>query len=383
MKKEKTTEHSSEGQTLNVVLIYYEPIQAGQTTHVLSLARGLREHGHHVSVILPANLKYSIENFRQADVNVIPLPLRKVLWPPRSILATARTIRQQQPDIVHIHSQEAGLLGRIIAWGARAKAIVYTPQVIDIRRKRWHWLYVLVEHLLARITDRIISVSEADRERMIEWGIPSPKIVNIPNGIELKGNNVNAEQARKALNLSGAYPVIMQVGRLSTQKNPLAFVEGAAQVLHQHPNAQFVLVGEGPLKEAIQLRAEYFGMNGAMRLLGWQDNAADLMAAADIISLTSEWEGMPHTLLEAMDKSRPVVATEVNGCPEIIEDHVTGFLVPPDDTTSWAKRIVELLDNPTKMKEMGQRGRERAQERFSRQKMIAQIEHLYSQLLEL
>ncbi len=376
-----------EERQLNILLVYYEPIPAGQTTHVLSVARGLAARGHRVSVILPAGLERSIEVFRQAEVNVIPLPFRKVMWPLRSIFSLAKLARpgsELSPDVVHIHSQEAGLLGRAIAWIARARAIAYTPQVIDIRRTRWHWLYVLAEYFLAHITDAIVSVSQSDRDRMIRWGIPAQKIVYIPNSIEV--NNLSgsrdAKRLRQTLGLDPERPVVMQVGRLSAQKNPLVFVEGAAQVIQEQPDAQFVLVGEGPMREVITQRAESLGLNGAVRLLGWRDNAVDLMAAADVVSLTSEWEGMPHTLLEAMAKSRPVVATAVNGCPDVVADGKTGFLVPPGDTLSWARRVIDLLNTPDLMDEMGQRGKERVAERFSQGKMITRIEDLYFRLVE-
>ena len=366
---------------LNVLLVYYEPIPAGQTTHVLSLAQGLNERGHHVSVVLPAGLERGARAFRQLGVNVVPLPLGKVAWHPRSILSLSRLIRpgSKKPDIVHIHSQEAGLLGRVIAWAAGAPAIVYTPQVIDIRRARWHWLYVWMERILAHITAAIVSVSELDRQRMVRWGIPPRKIVHIPNGINLGELTVpvDANRARRALGLNEERPLVMQVGRLSAQKNPLAFVEGAARVIQEHPEAQFALVGEGPLRETVTLRAQALGLNGAVRLLGWRDNAARLMAAANVVSLTSEWEGIPHTLLEAMAMSRPVVAPAVNGCSEIIVDGATGFLTPPGDTASWASRVSHLLNNPALMDEMGRRGRERVEAKFSQREMVAQIESVY------
>jgi glycosyltransferase involved in cell wall biosynthesis len=350
---------------------------------VLSVARGLAARGHHVSVVLPADLERSIKAFQQAEVNVIPLPLQKLLWPLRSIFSLVKLVRSG-PDIVHVHSQEAGLLGRAVAWMAGARAIVYTPQVIDIRRTRWHWLYVLVERFLARITDVIVSVSDSDRERMIRWGIPPQKIVKIPNSVDV--NEIDGisdtDRIRKALGLDPERPLVMQVGRLSAQKNPLAFVEGAAQVLQKRPDAQFALVGEGPMREAITQHAETLGLNGALRLLGWRDNAAAMMTAADVVSLTSEWEGMPHTLLEAMAKSRPIVTTDVNGCPDVVVDGKTGFLVPPGDTLVWAERIIDLLENPKLMDKMGRRGRERVIERFSQEQMITCIEELYVGLVE-
>lgn len=368
--------------SLNVLLIYYEPMPAGQTTHVQALARGLKTREHHVAVVLPTDLRDSAESFRRSGVEVVPLPLSKVMWPLRAVAALARLIRRRDFDIVHVHSQEAGLLSRAVAWMAGAPAIVYTPQVVDIRRVRWHWLYVLIERVLAHLTDRIISVNESDRKRMIRWGILPPKIVTIPNGIDLSGfgDSVDVGALRRSLGLREGRALVMQVGRLSAQKDPLTFIEGAAQVVQGCPDAQFVLVGEGPMREATKERTRSLGLSRSVHLTGWRPDASALMRAADVVTLTSRWEGMPHTLLEAMANSRPVVATAVNGCPEIVVDKVTGFLVPPGDATAWARCVADLLKDPLKRERMGRRGRRRVEERFSLGRMVGRIEGLYGRV---
>jgi glycosyltransferase involved in cell wall biosynthesis len=381
--------------SLRILLIYYEPIPAGQTTHVLSLARALDNCKYRITVVLPASLHRSITAFRQTGVEVVPLPLRKVVWRPRAVTTLARMIRRQGFDVVHVHSQEAGLLGRVVARMAGARRIIYTPQTIDIRRVRFHWLYVLIEHILAHVTDVIISVNEPDRKRMIQWGIPPYKIVTIPNGIDLSAfegpalsavegacpepveGPVDIGRLRRALGLDENRPLVMQVARLSAQKDPLAFVEGAAHVARELPEVQFALVGEGPLREAVAMRVRALGLERHVHLPGRHDEAFKLMAAADVVSLTSCWEGVPYTLLEAMAWSRPVVATAVNGCPEIVVDGETGFLVPPGDTTAWARRITDLLSDPVMSDTMGQRGRRRVEERFSLRDMVTRTESLY------
>lgn len=364
---------------LNVLLIYYEPIRAGQTTHVLGLARGLRGRGHEVTVVLPEELQRSASAFAQAGAHVVDLSLRKVAWPTPSIAAVAHLIRRSGFDVVHIHSQEAGLLGRAVAWATGAPAVVYTPQVIDIRRARWHWLYVLAERLLSHVNAAVISVSEADRERLIGWGIPPDKVVTIPNGIDLEAFDSGAVEVRlrQELRLEPGCPLVMQVGRLSAQKDPLAFVEGAAQVVEMCPKAQFALVGEGPLRGTVVTRARELGLDGAVHLTGWRDDAALLMKAADVVTLTSQWEGMPHTLLEAMACSRPVVATGVNGCTEVVAEGKTGFLVPPGDVVAWSRHVTELLRDPRMRARMGRRGRERLENAFSLEEVVDRIEELY------
>ena len=346
---------------------------------MLSLARGLERHAYQITVVLPEHLDRSIAAFRQAGVQVVPLPLRKVAWRPGAVAPFLRLVREQGFDVVHIHSQEAGLVARPLARLAGARAILYTPQTIDIARARWQWLYSSFERLLAGITDKIVSVNEPDRLRLIDWGIPPAKIVTIPNGIDLTPFEwpVQVLELRNSLGVDSDRPLVMQVGRLRAQKNPLAFVEGAAEVARECPDAQFALVGDGPLRDEVTSRIQQLGLEGSVRCLGWHDQGYRLIAAADVISLTSLWEGTPFTLLEAMAWSRPVVATAVNGCPEIVADGVTGFLVPPGDATAWARRVIELLHAPAQASAMGRQGRQRVEERFTLQQMLGRLETLY------
>jgi glycosyltransferase involved in cell wall biosynthesis len=288
-----------------------------------------------------------------------------------------------------VHSLEAGVCGRLVGWLASASRltstpILYTPQTIDIRRIRWHRLYRGIERLLANVTSTIISVNEADRQRLIGWGIPPAKILTIPNGIDLSAMQAPMEphMAQKSLNLDPDRPVVMQVARLSAQKNPLAFVDGAALVIRQRPATQFVMVGQGPLGDAVASRIQTLGLQEHIRLAGWRDQAYRLMTAADVITLTSRWEGSPYSLLEAMAARRPVVATAVNGCPEIIADGESGFLAPPGDVPAWAHRVLSLLDRPQLAKEMGERARQRVERMFPIQVTTARTIQLYRRLVQ-
>ena len=364
---------------LRLLLIYYEPHASGQTTHVLSLARGLDRSRYQVTVVLPDRLRESVTAVRRLGVEVVPLPLRKVLWPPSAILAVSRLIRERKADIVHIHSQEAGLAGRVVAWLCRAPAIVYTPQTIDIRRARLHWLYTSSERMLARVTDVIVSVNERDRRRLIEFGISPHKVLTVPNGIDLARYErpPDAAALRADLGLDADRPLVMQVGRLSAQKDPLVFVDGAAQVLDRCPDVQFALIGGGPMEEVLAGRIQDLGLGGRVHLLGWRDRAYRLLAAADLVTLTSRWEGMPYVLLEAMAWSRPVVATAINGIPEIVADGITGLLAPAANPAAWAEAVLQLLEDPSRAAAMGRRGRLRLEERFTVEQMLGRTEALY------
>jgi glycosyltransferase involved in cell wall biosynthesis len=365
---------------LKLLLIYYEPRVSGQTTHVLSLARFLDKNRYQLTVVLPAHLAQCQQDFLKTGAHVVLLPMRKFFWPLSSIITFFRLVNQAKMELVHIHSQEMGLTARPLAWLAGARAIFYTPQTIDIRQTRWSGLYIFLERTLARITKAVISVNERDRSRLVHWGIPARKVAMVPNGIDPAAVNLKPDRQAlfSAMGIDDRQPLVMQVGRLSAQKNPHDFIEGAILVLRQVPQVQFALIGEGPLEQEVLEQVRSLGLENSVHLLGWQPEASCLMAAANVVTLTSLWEGMPYSLLEAMAQCKPVVATSVNGCAEIVEDGVTGYLVAPQDPTAWAERVISLLRNPVLADKLGQAGRQRLQEKFSVHRMIHQLDGLYS-----
>jgi len=368
---------------LNVMFVYFEPQISGLTTHVLSLANRLDKSKYAITVVVPAHLHHCTTAFKQSGVAIVPLTMRKVFWNIKSTISMMMLIRREKIDIVHVHGQEAGILVRVLARLARAQVIIYTPQCTNIRNVRWFWLYRSLEKVLSFITDMIISVNEIDRTKLIQWGIHSSKVITIKNGIDPNSFNepINVGKVKHDHGLDENLPLVMQVGRLSDQKNPLAFVEGASIVVREHPDVIFVLVGDGPLKEKVVDYIQDLGMGNQVHCLGWQDNANKLIAIADIITLTSRWEGLPYVLLEAMAWSRPVVTTAVNGCPEIVKHGITGYLVPENDTDSWARYVIKLLENPGQSVEMGQRGIELLKNELSLQNMVEQTEKLYDSLI--
>jgi len=367
---------------LKILLIYYEPRPSGQTTHVLSLIQGLDRQNYHLTLALPPHLQQSLPRLNRANLDIIPLPIRKLIWGPGLIRSLIRLIRRHKIDIVHVHSQEAGLPMRLVAWLAGTAKIIYTPQTIDIRRANWQGVYLQIERMLAHLTDLIISVNEFDRKRLISLSISANKVVTIPNGIDLTRFDalINPSHIREDLGLLAGRPLIMQVGRLSPQKKPLAFLKGAAVVARRYPEAQFALIGEGPLQAALVQQIQALGLQEQVHLLGWRDQAFKLLAAADIVTLTSQWEGTPYALLEAMAWSRPIVTTAANGCSEVVNHGVTGYLAPVGDIDAWADAVINLLDDPAKAATMGQQGRYRVEQCFSLEQMIRQIESVYEQV---
>jgi glycosyltransferase involved in cell wall biosynthesis len=369
---------------LKILQLYYEPLPSGQTTHVLTLTRELVQRGHAVSVVLPDYLKSTIVSFAQSGGRAMPLPLRKLVWKPAAVTGLVRLIRSEKFDVVHVHSQEAGIPGRLIARLAGARRIVYTPQTIDIWRVNFQRLYELIERALAYRTDRIISVNHQDRERLIEWGIPEHKVVTIPNGIETRHlqDSPALAQLRGITGAPEGSLIVMQIGRLSAQKDPLAFVEGATMVLRELPETHFVMVGEGPLRQAVLDKIHDFQLDANFHLTGRVENAAALLQIADLVTLTSRWEGLPYSLLEAMAYSKPFVTTEVNGIRDLIEPGPGGRIVPPGEIAAWSENVIALLKDPILRAELGERGREHLVASYTLAVMVDKIEKLYLDLVQ-
>jgi len=172
--------------------------------------------------------------------------------------------------------------------------------------------------------------------------------------------------------------VVMQIGRLSPQKDPLMFLQGARYVLSGNSKAQLVWIGEGPLYMQVKSEVESLGLQDKIHLLGRIDQAYRCLPAADMVTLTSQWEGLPYSILEAMACSKPVVATAVNGCSEVVINGQTGYLVEDGDAFGWAKSILNLIANPQQAQLMGHAGRQLVEEKYSLSTMVSQIEQAYT-----
>jgi glycosyltransferase involved in cell wall biosynthesis len=171
------------------------------------------------------------------------------------------------------------------------------------------------------------------------------------------------------------------VGRLSEQKAPLDLLEGFALFARERPDAILVLVGDGPLRGAVESRAAELGLADRVRLAGLRRDVPRLLRAFDVFALASRWEGLPRVFPQAMAAGLPIVATRVDGAIEAISEGETGFLVEPGDFPALARALGALLDDPGLRRRMGEAARFRVEE-FSAERMVRQHGDLYVALLE-
>lgn len=337
--------------------------------------------------------KYADELFNFSDLRR-PINFRHDLSVLRQL---TKFMKNQNYKIVHTHYAKAGLLGRIAAKRAGVPIIVHTYHTFSWKvAHTFHlsaWrnyiasvkerLYILVERYAASLCNALITVCELNKEEAIANNIaPSEKIITIYSGIDLslfQVLSIDKSKLCQKFGLNPQLPIIGNVGRLSTQKSPLHFVEAAKIVLKRHPNAQFLIVGDGPLELQTQ---NAIGSESRIKMIGFQENMPEILALIDIFALSSLWEGLGRALTEAMIMGLPAAATSVGGIPEIIIHQETGLLSPPGNPTKLADNIIWLLDNPQEAQIMGESARSKVLSNFSAEKMIERIENLYQKLLE-
>ena len=298
-----------------------------------------------------------------------------------------RQIRNGRYTLVHTHSSKAGILGRWAAWLAGVPIIVHTPHghvFYGYYGRVPSYMFILLERLTARITDKIITLTEQGIREHVERRIaPREKFTSIHSGVELSRYTEPRPDpviARKQLGLSPDWPVVGSVGRFGPVKGYDTFLEAAALLRARQPKVQFLLVGEGGEEVRLKRLAEQLRIEDRILFLGWQHDIPEILSALDLFVLPSRNEGMSRTLVQAMAMGKPIVATRVGGVPEVLGEGEAGLLVPPDDPVQLSQAIELLLTDGELARKLGEGGKRRAPA-YSAERMVAEIESLYETLL--
>ncbi|HET8580419.1 MAG TPA: glycosyltransferase [Nitrospiraceae bacterium] len=306
----------------------------------------------------------------------------------RALVKLYRHIRRIGPHIVHTHTAKAGCLGRVAARLAGAPVIVHTYHghvLHGYYGPLTNWVLRWMERLLARITDRIVAVSEQVKRDLVAYGVaPSEKIVVIPLGFELQpfvDSSGSRGTFRRELGFTNGERLVGTVGRIFPVKNHRLFLDAAARVAGQERQARFVVVGDGLLRPALERHARDLGIADRVVFTGWRRDLPAIYADLDVLVVSSNNEGTPVSVIEAMAAGRPVVATRVGGLPDLVAEGETGFLVSPGNADELAAGVLRLLRDPRTASRMGETARRTTRERFALARLIADTGRLYDQLL--
>lgn len=304
----------------------------------------------------------------------------------------AQFFKDESVDLVHTHVPTANLWGRLAAKKAGCPVIVSEHSDLAATDFKFKW----INRFLTRDTAGYLVVSQHIKDLMAKNGIPEEKIRVIRNGIPIEKNSnpeirnskqIQNSKAENKSNLSDFEiqisdfkkigPLIGTVGRLEERKDQSTFLKACALIQKEIPSARFMIIGDGPLRAALEKEAEGLGIRDAVIFTGVRQDIPALLAALDIFVLSSLTEGISISLLEAMASGKPCVATRVGGNPEVITDRVTGRLVSARQPAEMADTLCELLRNPGPTAEMAGAGKSRVISHFSQETMMQGIRKVY------
>lgn len=302
----------------------------------------------------------------------------RVLW------ELYRLMRREQFTVVHTHSAKGGFLGRLAARAAGTPVVVHTFHgfsVNDGSPRTARLVYGALERLVRPLSHAFTAVSPLVAREAVERHLAPPAtVVVVPSAVELEGiPSSGRPELRVRLGLPLSAQLVGTVGRIDHQKAPLDFVRVAAAVVRQRPGTRFVMIGDGPLRDEVEHLSRAAGVD--VLLTGHRTDAAQLAASFDVFLIPSLYEGLGRALTEALASGRPVVATAVNGVPDLVAAGVTGLLAPPGDVAALAECVVWLLDHPQEAEQLGRQGQIRARAGFSQRVMCLELDALYSRLL--
>lgn len=303
----------------------------------------------------------------------------------RAILRARRVMQTAGCDVAHTHLLRADLFAGAAARWAGVPVIVSTAYAIgQYRREKRRRTDRLLDYACTAMTKHTIAVSLAVAVDCIDRLKMDPRTVTIIHtGIDPPAQTTPAEAAemRARLAVGVDNPLIVTVGRLSYEKGMEVLIDAAARVRNTHPNARFVIAGEGPDRSRLEDRIRLLNLEPTVRLLGFVPEVRPLWGAADVACIPSKSEGMPNVLLEAMAAGCPVVATNVGGIPEAIDPEWNGLLVRPDDPNAMAAAIRSLIDDCIVAHRLGEIARRTVHERFHVRDVVARYEALYQKLV--
>jgi glycosyltransferase involved in cell wall biosynthesis len=353
--------------------------RGGTEEHILTLLRGLDRSRFRAAFVCTPEVAEAMRRDVPEDVELTPMRLRA----PRHVGAARALrllVRAHRVDVVHSHLFYASLFASPIAKLARVPLVVETPHVRESWRQGLKRHYV-VDRVVGRFVDQYIAVSEANRRYLIEdKGLPAQKIVVIHNGCDLRRFRPHGRapaDMRRALGFADDDAVLVVVGRLEPQKGHRVLFDALPAIRRQFPGARVVCVGDGALRVELERQVAALGVTDAVRFVGQQPNVADWLALADATVLPSFYEGLPLAAIESLAAGRPMVATAVDGTPEVIVDGVTGLTVPPGNADELAQAICRLLADPWLSEKLAVAGRDRVLERFGAERQIRRTEALY------
>ena len=305
---------------------------------------------------------------------------RKIDW--QAFHTLKNLLAEHRVDILHCHGYKADCLGLFLSRGHKMKLVTTTHGWFsnDLKEKFYNWL----DKKTLKHYDRVITVCDKMRHYLLNMGIPSHKLITIHNAVDTDDfkNTGSLEDLRPELNLDKNTSIIGIIGRLSKEKRIEILFPIAKKVILKAGNVQFLIVGDGPLKERLKLKTRNLNLEENILFLGQRNDIKRVYKTIDLLVSLSSTEGLSNVILEAQSCEVPVVATKVGGNSEIIKDRTNGLLFPPEDINGIANGIISLLSNREMALKFTQEGRKLMCKKFSFDERMKKIEKEYLEVMK-
>jgi len=343
----------------------------GGERQVLWLVEGLAQLGHR-SVVAARPDEPLAEEMRRRDVPVVELAPTSE-FDVAAALRLRRSILRLRADVVHAHSGHAVALSAVATLGTRARMVVSRRVDFPVRRNpASRWKYARAH--------AIIAVSRAAADALIGSGIDRSRVEVIHSGVDLSRSVRPATaQTLAALGVSPGAPLAVMACALVNHKDPVTYVRAIEKARRSVPNLQAVLAGDGYLRPAVERAASSLSLEGTLRIVGDRADADSLLAAADVVVMSSREEGLGSVAIDAMSFGKPVAATAAGGIPEVVEHGRTGLLVPVGDADALGDAVARLVRDPRLAASLGRNGLARAPS-FSIERTVSLTASVYERL---
>ncbi len=357
----------------------------------------IHHHGDSVRLVTGFSLGAEGELLAQSDtegldIEFIPSLIRSI-HPKHDWVAyreLIRTIRSWKPDVVHTHSAKGGLLGRAAAWKCRVPCVVHTVHGAPFhpyQNRFSRHFFIACERWAARRCHHLISVADAMTQLMVDARVaPAEKFTTIYSGMNVEPfleSEVHREATRRELGLADDDILFGKIARLFHLKGHEFVIDAAKRVVERIPNAKFLFVGDGILKEELERRIESLGLMNRFLFTGLVPprEIPKLISAMDVLVHASLREGLARALPQGLIAGKPVISFDVDGAREVVLDGSTGCLIPPCDVGKLAEGMIELGESSEKRQRYGAEGRARFTDQFRHQQMTKEIRALYERVL--
>jgi len=369
---------------IRVLEMIDRPFLGGGQINLLSLAKSLDRTKFEVFVCSGGGGPL-VDEVKKNKIRHFSIPFSKRIKG-KIVNEIASLLEKEKIDILHTHGGVAGFYGRRAAHKSRTPVIIHTLHGIHYLHYRHLFLkkaFIHLERIFSRVTDALILVSDADRKKALAFKLaPESKMYVIKNGIDFAEDKEgrSLENKKREFGFKFSHPIVGTVARLHRQKGLIYFIKAAKKIHQALPKIKIFIVGGGPLRRKLERAARRTGVRSSLVFLGERRDAAEWLSLFDIFVLPSLWEGLPYVLIEASALGKPIVATDVDGVKEIIEDEKTGILIPPRNPERLAETIIRLLREKDYALKLGERAKKTIPPKYTLKKMVEETQNLYLEL---